>query len=186
VSLGNDVASPFGVIGGRIGSTSWASAAEVASLILGAAWAWAGLAVAAGWLAGARAQGAVAGVLALIAAATAYYGMDSILRQEPFAGYWPELGRWWLVSVVCGSALGAVGAYVGRAGVFGLLAGLTVPVGAVVQMILLPPGSGDPEAMKWARLIVWAAATTGAAVVVGRFIAGLRGQRWFASRRPPR
>jgi hypothetical protein len=38
-------------------------------------------------LADARARGAVAGVLALVAATTAYYGMDSILRQEPFAWY---------------------------------------------------------------------------------------------------
>ncbi|HEV7639698.1 MAG TPA: hypothetical protein VGO39_02380 [Gaiellaceae bacterium] len=174
VSLSNDVASPFGVIGARIESTSWASAAEVASLVLDAGWAWAGLAVAAGWVAGARGPGAVAGVLVLIAAAAGYYGLDSILRHEPFAGYWPELRLWWVASVVCGSALGAVGAYVGRPGVTGLLAGLTVPVGAAVQMVLRPLGPVGltvTPAMNWARLIVWTAAAAGVAVVVIRFVA---------------
>ena len=116
--------------------------AVVVSIILDVGWAWAGLAVAAGWLAGAPARGALAAVLALLAATTAYYALDSVLREEPFALYWPELQRWWLASVACGPALGAVGAYVGRGGVRGLLAGLVVPVGALVQMVVSRPGPG--------------------------------------------
>lgn len=67
----------------------------------------------AGWLAGAPARGAVAGVLALIAATTVYYGVDSIVGEGQFAWYWPELVRWWLASVVCGSVLGTVGGTAG-------------------------------------------------------------------------
>lgn len=166
-SLSNGFASPF----------EPDSFARVASLVLDAGWAWAGLAVVAGWLAGAPARGAVAGALALIAATSAYFGMDSIIREEPFAWYWPELLRWWLASVVFGPGLGAVGAYMRRPGVRGLLAGLTVPAGATVQMLVLPPGAETPietPAMKWARLIVVAAAAVGAAVVLTRFFAERR------------
>ncbi len=177
-SLSNALASPFTPVGGRIADTGWARAAQIASLLLDAGWAWAGLAVAVGWLAGSRARGAVAGVLALISATTAYYGMDSVLRQEPFALYQSEMLFWWLGSAICGAALGAVGAYIGRPGVIGLLAGLTVPVGAAVQMIVLPPGEGIlvmSSAANWTRLIVWVAAAASAGVVVTRFLAARRG-----------
>ena len=76
--------------------------ATVMSVILDVGWAWAALAVAAGWLAGTPARGALAAVLALLAATTAYYALDSVLRQEPFALYWPELQRWWLASLPSG------------------------------------------------------------------------------------
>jgi hypothetical protein len=147
--------------------------ARLASLTLGAAWAWAALAVGAGWLARSPARGAVVGGLALVAATTAYYGMDSINREEPLAWYWPEMLRWWLVSVVCGPALGGVGAYIGRPGVPGLLAGLAIPVGATLHLLLLPPGSGAlvvTPSMTWARVIVAAVAALGAAAAVTRYL----------------
>jgi hypothetical protein len=146
---------------------------RVTSLILAAGWAWAALAVVAGWLAGTPARGAVSGVVALTAATTAYYGMDSIVRQEPLAWYGPEMLRWWLASVVCGPALGAIGAYARRPGLVGLLAGLAIPVGAAVQMIVLPPAGGSPietAPESWARLVVVGAASAAAAVVVARFV----------------
>lgn len=83
---------------------------------------------------------------------------------------------WWLASVVFGSVLGAVGASVRRPGVIGLFAGLTVPVGAIVQMIFLPPGWGlivHPSAI-WARVIVSVAATVSIAFIVTRFLAAER------------
>lgn len=178
-SLTNDVSSPYGTIGSRMVDTGWAWAAEVASLIANAGWAWAGVAVAAGWLVGARARGAADGVLALIAMTTAYYGMDSVLRQEPFASYWYEMRVWWLASLVFGSALGAVGGSIGRPGVIGLVAGLTVPIGAVVEMIWLPRWNapGGDATLDWVRMIVWAAAAVGACVVVARFLVAARGHR---------
>jgi hypothetical protein len=152
----------------------------VVSILLDGGWAWAGLAVAAGWLAGAPVRGALAAVVALLAATTAYYALDSELREEPFALYWPELQRWWLASVACGPALGAVGAYVGRGGVRGLLAGLVVPVGALVQTVVLPPGSGNlivtPEMrLAWAIVLVASGVVAGAVLV--RFLAAERRRR---------
>ena len=172
-SLINDVSSPYGSIGSRLVGTGWAWATEVASLLVDQGWAWAGLAVAMGWLAGAGARGAVAGVLALLAATTSYYGTDSVLREETFAMYWGEMLQWWWpASVVLGPPLGAAGASIGRPGVIGLLAGLTVPVGATIQMVLLFPS--DPllatPAEDWARAITLVAAAVGAGVVVARFM----------------
>jgi hypothetical protein len=156
------------------------SFARVASLVLDAGWAWAGLAVVAGWLAATPARGSVAGVLALLAATTVYYGTDSIIGDDPLAWYWPELTRWWLASVVGGSALGTIGAFGRRPGVLGLLAGSTIPIGATVQMIVSPPGPGGQfvtPAESWARLIVLATAAAGAAAVVTRFGLGERRRR---------
>ena len=171
-ALVNDVSSPYGTIGSRMGETGWRWAAEVASKLLDGGWVWAGLAVAMGWMAGASARGAVAGVLALLAATTAYFGMDSALLEGPrgmFAGFWGEMRFWWLASVVLGPPLGAVGAGVGRPGVVGLLAGLTVPVGATVQTIWLPSGPTATPAEHWARAIVLVAAAAAAGVVIARF-----------------
>ena len=142
--------------------------------MVGQGWAWAGLAVAVGWLVGA-ARGSVAGALTLLAATTSYYGVDSLLREEPLASYWGEMLLWWSASVVLGSALGAVGASIGRPGVIGLLAGLTVPVGAAVQTIWLPssPPAATP-AETWARTIVLVAAAVGTGIVIARFAARSR------------
>lgn len=155
-------------------------AGRVASLIANAGWAWAAVAVAAGWLAGTFVRGAVAGALALVAATAAYYGTDAALRQEPFASYRDEMRAWWLAGVVLGSALGAVGASIRRPGVVGLVAGLTVPVGAAVEMAWLPrwPGGADADpALGWARLLVWAAAAAIAGGVVARFLLAARRRR---------
>lgn len=171
-SLINDVSSPHGLIGSRIADTGWQWAAEVASLLVGLGWAWAGLAIAAGWLTGASFRGALAGVVALLAATTAYYGMDSVLREDPFALYWSEMPRFWLASVVFGIVLGVVGASIRRPGVIGLLAGLALPVVATTQMILLPSTptvTPVTSAETCARVIVWVAAALGAGVVIIRF-----------------
>ncbi|PLW71470.1 hypothetical protein GQS52_18920 [Streptomyces sp. SCUT-3] len=169
-SLINAVSSPYS-LGAPLTDTVWMSAAKVLSLLMDAGWAWAALAVVVGRSAGTRARGAVAGVLALVAATAAYYATDSFARDEPFAWYGGEMLMWWAASVLFGSALGAVGAAVGRPGVIGLLAGLTVPVGAAVQMIILPPGSRITSISEsdLAVAIVWTAAVAGAIWAVHRF-----------------
>jgi hypothetical protein len=161
------------------------SFARVASLVLDAGWAWAALAVVAGWLAATPLRGAAAGVAALLAATTVYYAVDSIAGGDTVAWYWPELLRWWSASVVFGSVLGAVGSFARRPGVVGLLAALTIPFGATAQMILDAPGPGGPipttPAESWARLIVLAVAAVGAAAVVARFGLGERQRRAAAA-----
>ena len=175
-SLVNDLSSPYGKLGGGLvrGGWTWVSdVAEVGSLLLDVGWAWAAVAVAAGWLGGAGAvgRGAVAGMVSLMAATAAYFVMDSLLREESVTGYVGEARYWWLASLTLGPFLGAVGASLVRFGVTGLLAGLIVPVGALVQTLFLQPdlaSSSRPEGV-WALGIVSAAAIACISLVVARF-----------------
>ncbi|MFI6316880.1 hypothetical protein ACIBG8_05145 [Nonomuraea sp. NPDC050556] len=64
---------------------------------------------------------------------------------------------WWVASVVLGGPLGVVGAWARRPGVVGLLARLTVPVGAAVQMVVLPPGRNEVVEIM-GKTAVWAGA----------------------------
>jgi hypothetical protein len=174
-SFVNDVSSQYGVLGSRIADTGWAPALKVVSQLLDVGWSWAALAVAAGWLVRTRTRGAFAGALALIAATAGYFGLDSVLRAEPFVHV--ELVVWWIASVILGPPLGAIGASMRRPGVVGLLAALTVPVGASVQMIWLPPQTGGQVVSTTTRVIVWATAAVAAAVVLTRFLSVQRRQR---------
>jgi hypothetical protein len=149
------------------------SFARIVSFVLDAGWAWAALAVAAGWIARTPRSGAVAGVVALLTATTAYFTVDSIHRDEPFGSYSAELLRWWLVSVSLGWVLGVIGASARRKDAVGLAAALVVPLGAFAQMIVLPPGPGGPgttAAMTSARVLVITAAVLAAAAAVIRFV----------------
>jgi hypothetical protein len=107
-----------------------------------------------------------------MAATAAYYFMDSLLREESLAGYVGETRYWLLASLTLGPFLGAVGASLVRSGVIGLLAGLIVPVGALVQTIFLQPGlaSSSRPAAVWALVIVSAAAVASISLVVARFL----------------
>ena len=175
-SLINDLSSPYGELGGRLVRARWTwvtEVAEVGSLLLDVGWAWAAVAVAAGWLARAIVRAAAAGAVSLMTAAAAYYLMDSLLRQEPVAGYIGETRYWWLASLTLGPLLGAVGASLVRSGVIGLLARLIVPVGALVQTIVLQPGlaSSSRPAAVWALVIVSAASVASISLVAARFAA---------------
>jgi hypothetical protein len=172
-SAANAAAAPSGFLAGLIAEAGglWLQAAGAATVVFNAGCLWASAAVLAGQLAGTRVAGAVAGVLALAAATAAYYGTDAVLRQTAFLGFWHELHFWWAPNVVLGLLLGAIGSWIMRPGLTGLLAGLTVPVGAAVEAALLPrypAGSEAGTALDWARLAIWAAAGTAAAVALVR------------------
>jgi len=68
-------------------------------------------------------------------------------------GYAGETRRWWLASLMLGPFLGAAGAGLVRSGVIGLLAGLIVPVGALVQTFFLQPGL--PSSSAQLRFGLW-------------------------------
>ncbi|MEU8404859.1 hypothetical protein AB0C19_01485 [Micromonospora sp. NPDC048842] len=172
-SLVNHVPVLLGEVGtARAERGGWSQAAEFASLILDAGWAWAAMAVLVGWLvsrgvrlAAGMLRGALASGCTLMSATIAYYGVDVI-----FDGgiWWDTATRYWLIASVClGPPLGAVGALIQRSGPVGTLAVLLVPVGAALQMVLLPP---PPEsAMAWpVRLSVWAAAVVAAVLIARR------------------
>jgi hypothetical protein len=128
-SLVNWLSTPADAGGGPIANTAWESIARVASLILDSGWAWAGLAVAVGWLVNARVRGAVAGFLALLAATAAYSVVETVREQHGLAWHGGDLGYWGVAAVLFGPILGAVGASIRRPGVVGLVASLTVPAG---------------------------------------------------------
>ncbi|RFU86899.1 hypothetical protein DY218_09655 [Streptomyces triticagri] len=168
-SLTNALSSPYVAPGRGIDGTVWASCAKVLSLLLDAGWAWAALAVAMGFLAGAVGRGALSGATALIAATSAYYTVD-VLGW----GAGTDAVDWLVAGVPLGLLLGMVGAAARRPGVVGLVAALTVPVGAAVQMLLLPPRPYPrvTATVVVAEVAVWAGCALGAGWAVHRFWAG--------------
>ncbi|MFF0575004.1 hypothetical protein [Streptosporangium saharense] len=216
-SLVNAVSHRYADLESEAATVSGASPIEILSVMIDSGWAWAGAAVAVGWLvtrigenrpnenrprAGrpnenrprvdssrdnplktdrpkdhpeknrpeALAKGAVAGVVALLAATAAYGFVDTFQSGGP---YMPEHPIWWVASVVFGAPLGAAGACAVRPGVVGLLARLVVPVGAAVQMVVLPPGRNE-RIVVIGQTVVWALAAICVGFVVIRFLGGRR------------
>lgn len=158
----------------RAAATSGWSFMEIVSILFDSGWAWAGLAVLTGRLAtrAARrplARGAVAGLLSLLAATVAYYAFDTVIHDVPLGSYVAETLYWWTASALFGPILGAVGACTRRPGAVGLLAALTVPVGAAVQMVVQPPGRNEVLTAigQW---VVWTVALVSIAVVLVHFL----------------
>ncbi|MER5359544.1 hypothetical protein [Streptomyces sp. NPDC002785] len=170
-SLVNALSSPYMELGTPLTGTVWAKAAKVLSLLMDAGWSWAALAVAVGWFAGRQVRGALVGALALFAATGAYYVTDAFV-----SGAETDMARWWVVGLALGLILGAVGAAIRQPGLIGLLAALTVPVGAAVQMVVLPPRPHLTltPAIILAEVIVWTAAVLAAGWAVHRFWAARR------------
>lgn len=170
-SLVNALSSPYGELGGPLAGTVWAGVAKVLSLLMGVGWAWAALAVVMGRVAGKWARGAVAGALGLVAATVAYYVTDSLVLGDPIALYATELVMWSVAGLVLGAVLGVVGAAIRQPGVIGLLAALTVPVGAAVQVVVAPsrPHLTATPAIVVAEVVVWAVVVLGACWAVLRF-----------------
>ncbi|MEV5571783.1 hypothetical protein AB0L06_17160 [Spirillospora sp. NPDC052269] len=178
-SLLNALSGHFADLDSREATTSGASPLEIASTLLDSGWAWAGFAVAAGWLftrserdaKTALVVGAAAGALGLFAATAAYSAVD--VWRGAAASSWSEPVVWWVAGVVLGSPLGLVGAYARRPTVVGLLARLTVPVGAATQMLVLPTGrNGRITAIT--QGIVGTAAAVCVLLVVGLFVGARR------------
>jgi len=174
-SFVNALSSPYQSLGSGIAGTAWARMAEVVSLLLDAGWAWAALAVAAGWAAGTLARSLIAGPLSLAAATIAYFCADAVLREESVSVI--EMVFWGIAALIVGPVLGAIGDGIRRFGLRGALAGLVVPAGAAIQMFLQPPGLArapggwipNPEA-DLARILVWGFAAMATAVVLGRLV----------------
>ena len=178
-SVVNHVPVLLGEVGtARAERGGWSQAAEFASLILDAGWAWAATAVLVGWLvsrgvptAAGLLRSAAAGGLALGFATVAYYGMDLLFDG---GHWWSPVIRYWLIASVClGPALGVAGALIRRPGPVGALAAVLVPAGAALQMALLPP---PPESLMAVpvRVTVWVAAAVATALVALTRVASRR------------
>ncbi|MCC5580932.1 hypothetical protein IMZ11_35495 [Microtetraspora sp. AC03309] len=192
-SLVNALSHSYADLESRAYTTSGWSIAEIMSVLLDSGWAWAGLAVAVGWLvtrgregrpAALARGGAAAGALALLAATAAYSIVDSIRSGGQIPWYESESLLWWVASVVFGAPLGAVGACVKRSGAIGLLARLIVPVGAAVQMVVLPPGRNE-VVETIGKTIVWTAAAASIGFIVAWFLLVERRRRSLAAAASP-
>ena len=170
-SLVNGLSSDYGLLGGWLrssGATAWAAGpVRVLSLVLDSGWAWAGVAVLAGFLAATRLRAARDGAVVLVAATAAYFAADAGLRWESLADDGAEVLVWWAASVVLGPLLGLVGALAREPATTGLLAGLVVPVGLLTQMALLPPGWGGAEVRPSAVVARVLVSVAGLALAVG-------------------
>ena len=174
-SFANVLSSPYQSLGSDVTGTAWARTAEVVSLLLDAGWAWAALAVAAGWAARTFTRGLIADPLSLAAATFAYFCTDAALRAESASVI--EMVFWGIAGLIVGPVLGAIGDGIRRFGLRGALAGLVVPAGAAIQMFLQPPGlAGVPggwipnSEADLARVLVWGLAAVATAVVLGRLV----------------
>ncbi|WP_141725108.1 DUF6518 family protein [Micromonospora pallida] len=170
-SVVNHVPVWLGEVGtARAERGGWSQAAEFASLVLNAGWAWAGAAVLVGWLVSRHPRpavgllrGAAAGALTLVFATVAYYGMDVLSDGGPW--WYGATGYWLIASVLLGPVLGVVGALIRRPGPVGTLAALLVPAGAALQMVVLPPPPDSLMAQP-VRLTVWTSAAIATVLII--------------------
>lgn len=169
-SLANALSGEFADLESREHTTGGWSVPEIVSVVLDSGWAWAGLAICAGWLltrtSRSLVHGAVVGPVALLAAVAAYALVDTARSGAPLSDWiHSEPYVWWIAAVVFGAPLGVVGACAHLPGVVGLLARLTLPIGAAVQMVVLPPGRNE-VVRDIGQVVVWTAAALFAVYVV--------------------
>lgn len=176
-SFVNWLSTPESAGGGTFADTAWGSMLRVVSHMFDSGWAWAAVAVVAGWWAGTIAWGVLAGPLSLLAATAGYDLANSVQMTGPFTADLGDMPLWGAVSLLAGPLLGAVGACIRIPGVVGLVASLVVPAGAALQMMVLPPGVIELDRLPpplddrqmeaaWARATVLAAAALAAVYLI--------------------
>jgi len=161
-----------------------ASARRVASLVVNAGAAWAGVAVLGGWLLGSVRQGLLAGPVALVPAVVVYYVLGAAVGSENPGGSADLIVFFSLYALVAGPPLAAVGALLRRRDLVGLVAALVVPVGVCVKLVwrssvALPSDPARPAA----DLVLLALALAGAAAAVTRHLRAARGSQRTGGRR---
>lgn len=143
---------------------------RVASLVVNAGAAWAGMAVLAGWLLGSVRQGLLGGPLALVPAVVVYYVVGAAVGSENPDGSADQIVFFSLLALATGPALGAVGGVIRRTSILGLVAALVVPLGVGVELVwrsFVMQVQPDP-ARPAADLILLTLAVTGAAAAAIR------------------
>ncbi|MDQ3757008.1 MAG: hypothetical protein M3394_04080 [Actinomycetota bacterium] len=109
-SLCNAASSPYLPIGNDAERAGLDGVATFASLVLGAGWAWAALAVAVATRSGRRLLGGGLGLAALLGASSSYYVGDVVYRGEALSSYTGDMRYWVAASLLFGPALGVIGA----------------------------------------------------------------------------
>ncbi|WP_415972853.1 hypothetical protein [Rhodococcus sp. 077-4] len=144
---------------------------------------WAGLPILSGWLVRRPLQAFAAGIVAGLTALSVHYGVGQLFGMFD-ATVWAANRVWFAMALVAGGPLGLVGVVARGGGLWGLVARLVVPAGAMIEPFFLGMFA-VPAIMPWptrvasvaAGVILVLAGVVGAAVVICRW----REQR----RRPP-
>lgn len=155
-------AAAFGAVNAVLDSAS-AAPTRFVGAVLNSGTAWAGVAVAAGVLLRRHRPAVVAGWLGGTVGLGAFYVVAARLHDLPLSAYAPRIAFWWAVALVCCAPLGFVGTLLRRPGAVGLLARLVVPVGALAEAVLHPPGG---PAVRWTLALLGLAGAV--ALVRGR------------------
>ena len=114
------------------------------SMLANSGTAWAGLAILCGWLVRRPLQAAIAGVVGSLLSLTVHYSLGRLSGMfDP--DIWAENSDWFVLGLVACGPLGLIGAAARRIDVWGLVARLVVPVGAVLEPLIL--GMFTPIAM---------------------------------------
>ncbi len=123
------------------------AARRTISQLLSAGTVWAGLAVVSGWLVRRPVQAFAAGVLGLLVALVVHYGVGLILGMfDP--NVWTENPEWFTAALVLGGPLGVLGAIARRPDLWGVVARLVVPVGALLEPFVIGMFT-SPAIMPW-------------------------------------
>ena len=112
--------------------------------------------------------GAVAGFVALSIATVAFYAVQGLFADD-WGGWWYQVEFWLVRALVLGMPLGAVGVLARRGGIAGALAALVVPVGAVLNLIVLPLPSESRMAVP-VEVTIWTAAIAGVVLIAFRLV----------------
>ncbi len=155
------VAVAFGALNALLDSAP--GPLRTAGLVLNAGFAWAGLAVLAGAVLRTPWRAAVGGWLSGTIGLASFYVVDAAVRGVPFTAAAGRFPFWAAAALVCCPLLGLAGTRLHDAGPIGLLARLVVPLGALAEVLVHPPGG---PAVRWA---VGLAAVAAAGVLLTRW-----------------
>jgi hypothetical protein len=141
---------------------------------------WAGVAVLGGWLVRPTWLGMLAGTTGLLTALVAHYGAADLTGLMSSAT-WSNNREWFLAALVLGPPLGLIGGLARRVDLWGLLARLVVPAGALIEPIFLGWLSPMPRDIWSNRLsgVLAGCLMVGAGVALTCLVV----LRWLANRR---
>lgn len=154
---------------------TWLTVRFTLSKLVNSGTVWAGLLVLGGWFVPRLRWAWLAGTLAGLVALVVHYGLGLAFGMFE-STVWGENRAWFVASVLFGPLLGTVGAIARRTDVSGLLARLVVPVGAVVEPLLL--GMLTPLALLPAPDRISSMVAGGMLLVVGTVGAAIVVRRW--------
>ena len=140
-----------------------------ASRVINSGTVWAGLPVLAGWLLRRPAPAAIGGVVVSEFALVVHYAIGTLTGTMPGSS-WLDNWTWFAAAAVTGAPLGLVGALGRRRDLWGRIALLVVPAGAVLEPLVM--GLLDP-AFSADLADRWASQAAGAVLLVGGVVGAL-------------